>query len=165
MTTDFQKLAAEGKANLLRRQKEDSDKRAAETMARSAAVDAAVGALDKRVVPILRDAVKSFAAEDMEFSITTNYDVKNFVSRAPSIKFQGHGPRRKQDGYRFDARAVFFSSPDGTSITAGVAEHGFDTDPKTHLGTVPAEASGELIEMAVKRALENYLAELAKRSG
>jgi hypothetical protein len=125
-------------------------------------VDAGVAILEKYVVPQLNEAIKSFAAEQIEFRLEKEYEVKNYSSRDPSAKFQGWGRARKSDGYQIAAPPVFFTS-DGETIKAAIGKNGFDKYAHEPTNQARQNASEDLVTRAIKAALDNYFAAIAER--
>ena len=154
---DFGKLADDAKAKQDALAADDAGAATQRRAARAAAVDKAVAALADHVVPLLEKARQDFAARGIESKVVTEYDVKNFTSRNPSLSFRCLSSPRPSDRYKLESAAAIFSS-DGESIFVSFDQGNSlsgSVDMKEPVQT-PIEASEAMVTTAVGEVVSHY---------
>jgi hypothetical protein len=155
---DFGKMADDAKAKQDALAADDAGAATQQRAARAAAVDKAVRALADRVAPLMEKARQDFATRSVETKVVSDFDVKNFVSRKPSLKFSCLSPPRKSDQYRMestiavftsDVESIFVHFEQGNSLSGSVVD-------KKELRQAPIEASEEMVTAAVGEVVAHY---------
>jgi hypothetical protein len=158
--TDFRDMAEKAKAAF-------DEKRATEDRAAEAAreehsrrTDTSIQKLNAVVRPILEKAKAAFRDTGVDSQITTNFDEIQYHGN-PSIIFRCVGPKRSSDDWRLEGPPAFFTAV-GDSIEVGLGKNSFDRSPVEKLGSFKETANTELINKAIKHALDAYYAQMEK---
>lgn len=134
MTDKFTEMATRVASAHAASNAEKKSKADAERAAKYARVDADIATLEGHVLPTLEAARAAFEAQGIQFVILKRYDVRDrAVYVSPAISFHGQTPQRKSDGWRGNARGVFFTA-DSNTITATSTKHGVSLDIVTNKG-------------------------------
>lgn len=155
MTDDFKDMAAKAKADFENRARKEREHRAVEREGRAKEVDRAVNLLRTQILPLLEEAKAAFQISDgIEAKITLDFDVKNFVSRPPAVRFSCLGPARASDGYRFETPDAEFSA-NGEEITVKYPKELGAAERPTHTSHDSVVVQ-KLVHSAVKEVLNSY---------
>lgn len=155
---DFRDMADKAKAEHQERIKKEQEARSLERDARAKEVARGVEQLRAYVVGLLDEAKAAFAAQGIETVIRHEFDVKNFVSRAPSVQFHLLGPVRQRDGYRFETAKAEFSS-NGEDVTVKYPKE-FDEQGRAPQTSHDSAIIEMLVKDAVKATLNAYYKQL-----
>jgi hypothetical protein len=152
---EYQKMAADAKAALNKRTADQESERQAVSDERKKYVAKAASPLREDVLPALNKAAVEFKNEDIDSKIESDLDVESYVSRDPLVKFQCLGPRRRKDGWQFEARPIFISS-DGYRMKLGTGKHGFSREADQIIAEENVDNYGELVRIGLETALKFY---------
>jgi hypothetical protein len=155
MPIDFRDMTSKAKAAYETRTAVQKNKDAQERAARTEIGNAAVTILKTHVLPVLERARAEFAEGHIEATIATDFDVHSYIGKKPSVSFRCLGPKRRSDGWQFQAPAVFFTS-DGNTIDVGAAKDELDRDAKEQIGKARPEEIEHVLAKAIQKALDAY---------
>lgn len=155
MPVDFRKLAdaAKEKHEAAKQERVASD--AAERAVRHAQIDEDVALLESSLVPILRRAANELRTTEIDARVATNYDVKNYVDRAPTVHFYFRGPVVPGDTYVFETRKVEFRIKNA-KLQAIAEKATAQGGVERNLGAVAPADAEQLVSRAVELSLEHY---------
>lgn len=152
----FSNIAADAKADYDKQLANAADESRRAEAARKVVVEGGKHLLSTHIMPLLDEARADLNAEGIEFSIAAEFEVHNrHDSVLPTVSAHCLGPKRASDGYQWGASKVFFSS-NGKTISVGHAKNELGNHAEVNIGSVAPEQVGQLVEMAVRVAVDDY---------